>query len=140
MTLRTHRVATTAFSRVEARLGLDDEERKKYGAIAHKLPGMVLQNGLAQSTGFLLAKGENRDGDHHSLLLDDLIAVLAASGAIKDGQCERLALHQRIIKADLGETLRLTRAVLEASGWMKRYVQGLLRIGATGESTAQADT
>jgi len=132
MSLRTHRVATEAFACVEAHKDLADDKRKKYGAIAHKLPGMILQNGLAQATGFLLAKGSNSEDDHHSWLLDDLNAVLHAGGNLDEPNRE--ALHQRIIGADLPQTLKLTRAALEASGWLKRYVQGLLRVSATGDA------
>jgi CRISPR-associated protein Cmr5 len=131
MSLRAHRVATEAYRRVDARKELPADTRKKYGAIAHKLPGMILQNGLAQATGFLLAKGSNADSDHHSLLLDDLNAVLQAGGGRT--HANRVALHEAIITADLPQTLKLTRASLEASAWLKRYVQGLLRISATGD-------
>lgn len=131
MSLRAHRVATAAFACVEARQSLADKERTKYGAIAHKLPGMILQNGLAQATGFLLAKGSSYP--EHLLLLDDLNAVLKAGGSLD--KPDREALHQAIIAADLGATLKLTRAALEASGWLKRYVQGLLRVSATGDGT-----
>ena len=137
MSLRAHRVAAAAYGRVEDRKALADDTRKKYGAIAHKLPGMILQNGLAQATGFLLAKGNNAEGDHHSLLLDDLNVVLQAGGGL--GQSNREALHQAIIAADLPQTLKLTRAALEASGWLKRYVQGLLRISATGDNADETD-
>ena len=138
MSLRAHRVATEAFARVEARKVLEDKPRKQYGAIAHKLPGMILQNGLAQATGFLLAKGGNAEDDHHSWLLDDLNAVLRAGDPSLD-EPTREALHQRIIQADLNQTLKLTRAALEASGWLKRYVQGLLRISATGDDANETD-
>lgn len=137
MSLRAHRVATAAYGRVEARKDEPADVRKKYGAIAHKLPGMILQNGLAQATGFLLAKGSNKDDDHHSWLLDDLNAVLQAGG--EPAQPNREALHGAIIAADLARTLKLTRAALEASGWLKRYVQGLLRISATGDNANETD-
>jgi CRISPR-associated protein Cmr5 len=137
MTLRARRMATQAFSRVSARTLLNAEERKKYGSLAHKLPGMVLQSGLAQSTGFLLAKGHNADENVHSLLLDDLHFVLRAGHDLRS--TSRLELHERILKANLTETLGLTRAALEASGWLKRYVQGVLRVDATGEVQSSAN-
>lgn len=135
MSLRAHRVATEAYRRVDARKALADKERKKYGAIAHKLPGIILQNGLAQATGFLLAKGST--AAEHRLLLEDLNAVLRAGGSIDVPDRERL--HEAIIAADLGRTLKLTRAALEAAGWLKRYVQGLLRISATGDAADESE-
>lgn len=124
--LRIHRVATAAFSRVEARATVSF--KKKYGAVAHKLPGMILQNGLAQATGFLLAKGE----PEHQALLDDLTEVMRVAGVTQAHNRDQL--HQEIITAHLQQTIRLTRQALEASGWIKRYVQGTLRIDATGEA------
>lgn len=121
MKTRTHAVATKAYECVAAHT--NDPRRKEYGALAHALPGMILQNGLAQATGFLLAKGKGE----HKALLNDLNTVLRSSGAsaASDGD----ALHQLIIDSDLGRTMRLTRLSLEASGWMKRYAQGVLGDG-----------
>jgi CRISPR-associated protein Cmr5 len=129
--VRTHTVATSAYAVVLKRQGSPFET--KYGALAHKLPGLILQNGLAQATGFLLAKGK----DEHLALLADLGQVLhAIEPAISaDGQ----KLHQEIIGADLAKTMRLTRRTLEVSGWLKRYVQGVLGVDATGETKAATD-
>jgi CRISPR-associated protein Cmr5 len=132
MSIRANRVAAAAYRQVEARKSGAAAERKKYGAIAHKLPGMILQNGLAQATGFLLAKGKDQSNDHHSWLLDDLNTVLRAAGVLDAP--DRTELHRRVIGADLGQTLTLTRAALDASAWLKRYVQGLLRVSATGDA------
>lgn len=128
--IRSHRVATAAYQCVEARQN-DGTDCKKYGAIAHKLPGMILQNGLAQATGFLLAKGAS--APEHLMLLDDLKEVLRAGGALD--VANGAAVHQAVIGADLARTLKLTRAALEASGWIKRYVQGVLRVTATGDTS-----
>ena len=127
--IRTHVVASRAYDQVQARRNHPDE--KAYGALAHKLPGMILQNGLAQATGFLLAKGKAE----HLALLNDLNAVLRVAGVstADDGA----ALHQAILASDLTQTLRLTRRALEASGWLKRYVQGVLRVNATGETSGE---
>ena len=125
MTVRTHVVAGRAYECVAARR--DHPARKKYGALAHKLPGMIIENGLAQATGFLLAKGK----DEHRALLCDLNAVLRAAGATttEDGP----ELHRAIIDSGLDRTLMLTRRSLEASGWLKRYAQGVLGVSAAGD-------
>ncbi len=125
--LRTHVMARAAYERVTARQ--EAAFKKEYGALAHKFPGMILQNGLAQATGFLLAKGQ----PEHLALLADCAALLRLSGATHG--TDPNALHQEIIAADLAATLLLTRRALEASGWLKRYVQGALGIDATGEPT-----
>lgn len=130
--LRTHRMARCAYECVIAHQNAD--YKKPYGALAHKLPGMILQNGLAQATGFLLAKGK----EEHLVLMDDLLAVLRTShiSTAETGA----ALHQQIIDANLEQTMRLTRSALEASGWIKRYVQGALRLDATGDTREEETT
>lgn len=127
--IRTHRVATAAYTVVAARNAASF--RKQYGALTHKLPGMILQNGLAQATGFLIAKGK----DEHRAVLNDLLQVLREGGSTQktDGN----ALHLEIIAADLVRTMELTRRALDASAWMKRYVQGVLGLSATGDNTAE---
>ena len=139
--VRTHAVAEAAYERVDAHRRKPKEDRKAYGALAHKLPGMILRNGLAQATGFLLAKG-NRE---HRALLEDLNAVLRAAGAVPattdEGRAlDGPALHGRVIRSDLTGTMNLTRRSLEASAWIKRYVQGVLRVDATGDQAAEDET
>ena len=137
MNVRTHAVARVAYERVAARRastkGPQGVDSAKYGALAHKLPGMILENGLAQATGFLLAKG---NPEHHAML-DDLCAVLRAARTTTavDGP----GLHREVIGSDLGETLILTRRSLEAASWLKRYAQGVLRVDATGAPVASAE-
>lgn len=115
--LRTHRVARAAYGVVCARL--DEPSATAYAALAKRFPGMILQNGIAQATGFLLAKGRAE----HLGYLDDLLVVLRAAGITRaEGRAE---LHREIIEGDFAVTMRLTRQALEASGWLRRYVQGL---------------
>ncbi len=128
MTPRSHHVAQSAYNRVNARLEFSAKKKKKYGALAHKLPVLILQNGLAQATGFLIDKGE----DEHLGLLDDLAQVLRETGV--SGCNGRVDLHESVIGANTLKTMRLTRRALEASGWIKRYVQGVLKVDATGET------
>lgn len=118
---RSHQVAQSAYSRVEARKNFAN--RKAYGALADKLPVLILQNGLAQATGFLLAKGK----DEHLALLDDLAQVLRETGELN--ATDRDELHRTIIAADVTRTIHLTRRSLEASGWIKRCAQGVLNEG-----------
>jgi CRISPR-associated protein Cmr5 len=129
MTPRSHLIARHAYARVAARSGADFQSA--YGALAHKLPMLILQNGLAQATGFLLAK----ERDEHHALLDDLAFVLHEARAVPSH--DRTAFHEQIIRANLGESMRLTRNALDVSGWLKRYVQGVLRVDATGAADGE---
>ncbi|SJL83230.1 type III-B CRISPR module-associated protein Cmr5 [Vibrio palustris] len=104
---------------------------KNYATIAHKLPAMILQNGLPQATGFLLSKASE---DAHAKLLDHLLAVFKKVDNDFDGVHDRDAFHKTIIGSDLKEIMRYTREALEISGWLRRYVQGVLKRGATGDT------
>lgn len=130
MNIRTHKVAHAAYECVAAHSEAPNE--KNYSALAHKLPGMIMGNGLAQATGFLLAKGESA----HCALLNDLNAVLRATGTSTNGSGPDL--HQQVIDSDLNQTLILTRRALEASGWLKRYVQGVL-LDESADTTGNAE-
>ena len=133
ITVRTHAVASAAYECVDARRS--DRGKRDYGALAHRLPGMILQNGLAQATGFLLAKGQ----PEHRALLDDLTAVLRAAGAVPTTVAGGPELHELVIRSELADAMNLTRRSLEASAWIKRYVQGVLRVDATGDREAIED-
>lgn len=135
MTPRSHRVAQLAHDLVARRSGFS--QRKEYGALAHKLPTMILQNGMAQATGFLLAKTSSRKDSEHAALLNDFAAVLRESAGIT-GCLDGAALHRHVIDASALDTMQLTRRGLEASAWIKRYVQGVLKLSATGDAVDEA--
>lgn len=128
---RRQRLARAAHAAVEGRrqfAGADE-----YASLALAFPAMILQNGLAQATGFLLAKGARSDRSGkaqetaHIALLDDLARVLREAGSTEAGSGS--ALHEAIIQVDMQGCMRLTRDALDASGCLKRYVQGVLKAG-----------
>lgn len=125
---RSQIIATAAFEQINARRSAEDN--KKYATLVHKLPTMILQNGLAQTTGFLLAKDEA----HHQALLNDLTAVFKQVDTTLENITDGEALHKVIIELDLYQIMCMTREALEIAGWLRRYVQGVLKIDATGES------
>lgn len=117
METRTQRYAKAAYAKVAT--VQNQAVEKKYGALALNFPVMVLQGGLAQATGFLLAKAK----EEHTAYLNDLAAVLQEG----DGK----TFHEKIIRSDVVTYQRLTRSTLDAAAWMKRYAQGLLKADPT---------
>lgn len=113
METRNQKHARAAYDKVKAVEGQPVE--KKYGALALNFPVMVLQSGLAQATGFLLAKGK----DEHLRYLADLANVL--------GEGSGQTFHEKIVTSALGDYQHLTRRTLDAAGWFKRYAQGILK-------------
>lgn len=117
METRNQKHARAAYDKVKAVEGQPVE--KKYGALALNFPVMVLQSGLAQATGFLLAK----DKEEHLRYLDDLASVL--------GEGDGKGFHAKIIASELATYQHLTRRTLDAAGWFKRYAQGILKAEPT---------
>lgn len=115
---RSQGYAKAAYDKVAkvAPTSTDSATAKKYGALALNFPVLILQAGLAQASGFVLAKA--KAGDPQMRYLDDLAAVL--------GEKDAHTLHQKIINSSLSDYRDLTRRTLEAAGWFKRYAQGLL--------------
>jgi CRISPR-associated protein Cmr5 len=125
MQTRTQKFALAAYPLVEKQsnhqLDKNNPELQKlaskYRTLALTFPNMILQSGLSQATGFLLAKGK----PEHITYLNDLANVM------KDHQHSGEALHKQVIESQLSEYQQLTRRALEASAWLKRYTQALLK-------------
>lgn len=99
----------------------------KYRALALSFPIMVLQSGLAQATGFLRAKSS--DNNEYQRYLSDLAGIL--------GKNSGKSLHKAVIESRLPDYQQLTRQALDASGWLKRYAQALLKEDAPAPTTTE---
>ena len=92
---------------------------KDYKPRAMGFPTMVLQSGLAQAVGFLAAKSsKDGKGKAYQQYFDDLAKVT--------GYPNSAALLQDALKADLPRYRLLTRDVLDAAVWLKRFCQSLI--------------
>lgn len=115
---RTQRMARRALDCVKpvAEGGL----AKDYKSRAMSFPTVVLQSGLAQAVGFLAAKsGEKNDKERaYQRYLED-VAKVAGLGSGQD-------LLKGALEADLPRYRLLTREVLDASAWIKRFCQSLI--------------
>lgn len=109
MEIRTQKYAELAYPLVDVVKGKDLES--KYRTLALNLPTMILQSGLMQTVGFLIAKG----ADEHKEIYRHLTVLLNDAN-----------LHTTVRQSDITQYQRLTRNAIEASGWLKRYTQALL--------------
>jgi CRISPR-associated protein Cmr5 len=71
MRTRTQEFALRAYPCIEDQVNADT--RAKYRTLALSFPNMILQSGLSQATGFLLAKGCLE----HTAYLNDLAHIMA---------------------------------------------------------------
>ena len=105
-----------------------NEEYKKYGAMAHKLPILIHTAGLAQALEFVNSRGK----PVQQRLLEHL--------AITMGQGDTYKLLQTVRSASLSSYIRMTRQALAALLWYKRFAQSILDVDATeslGEDEAR---
>tara|TARA_R100000935_G_C2839209_1_gene170064 strand:+ start:3025 stop:3375 length:351 start_codon:yes stop_codon:yes gene_type:complete len=112
MKIRTHKYAELAYPLIEDIQGSSVEA--KYRTLALTFPAMIMQSGLAQAIGFLMAKNK----EEHKALLTHIAILLNKKDAS--------VLHQAILKSSVTEYQLLSRETLDASAWLKRYTQALL--------------
>jgi CRISPR-associated protein Cmr5 len=125
------RMAIKAYENVEAfgKDHADDKARNKYAGMAHKLPVLIHNAGLAQSLAFV----QSRKPAEQKLLLNHLAATIEFPGVTDGASLLRLSRE-----APLMEYMLLTRRVLSALVWYKRFVEGLFGIRAN-EANLEAD-
>ncbi len=112
---RSQKVAQAAFPRIQDRKKeLGAKGFDEYTSFAKKFPALVHTCGLAQAVAFALAKKERE-------YVEDLAAVLKASGHPEATSAD--ALQTRTQKEALGGYLRLSRDVINAAAWLKRYAE-----------------
>lgn len=123
-TTRNQQFAALAFEQVSA---LKNEQRKefreKYGRLAHRMPFLVRSAGLAQALEFIAARG----GTEGTEILDHLARNLQKT----DGG----TLRQDARRAPLNDYMRLTRDVMAALQWYKRFAQSVLDVEAGEEDS-----
>ena len=86
---------------------------EEYGRFAKSFPALVQSSGLAQACAFAEAK-------KMGAILSDLETVLEMSGG---------TLIKKSREASLEQYMLLSREVMVAAGWIKRYVQALSKEG-----------
>jgi|SRR5947199_3530472 len=96
-----------------------EKDYKKYGAMAHKLPVLIHTAGLVQGLEFVNSRGE----PIQRRLLEHLAVTL--------GQENAQTLLQTVKSAPLSRYIRLTRQMLAALLWYKRFAQSILEVDVT---------
>ncbi len=124
MLTRHQSYAARIFEQVNELREKGEKECKKYGSVAHRLPVLIRKAGLAQALAFVEARcGTEGEGQR---LLDHLAVVI--------GEKTRSELLCRSRTASLPDYMHLTRQVLAALFWYKRFAQSVLRVEAGDNS------
>ncbi len=114
MQTRDQKYAVDVYKRVLEVKKAEKADRDRYGAMAHQLPILIRTAGLAQALAFL----DSRDTKGHKQLLIDLAATVGQPGK----------LLQSAREAGIGEYMNLTRQVMDALLWYKRFAQSVLDV------------
>ena len=116
---KMQKMATKAIEIIQQK-AKNENAVKDYKTRMNGFPVMILQSGLAQASGFYLAKGAM-----HAEYLNDIASVLQAAGGWTF-QNSGMSFHQRSIGCDTVTYRLLTRDALAAAGWLKRYGAAVL--------------
>jgi CRISPR-associated protein Cmr5 len=122
MQTRDQKMAAAVYSKVQAFAHNSqpaDENRSKYGSMAHKLPVLIRTAGLAQAFAFANTRTQPQQA-----MLRDLASVLGYESADE--------LTKKSREASLQEYIWLTQQSLAALLWFKRYAQSILKVKTDG--------
>lgn len=134
METRDQRYARNAFMHVNA-IKNQKAEASRYGAMAHKLPMLIHTSGLIQALTFVDAR--HQEGSGPDRLLEDLSkTVLGANGAKEKLLSEARGEGSSNLKA----YIYLTRQVLSALLWYKRYAQSILGVETGQDEDTEGDS
>ncbi len=100
-------------------LTVNDDEKKKYGTMAHKLPILIRTAGLTQALAFVQARGS----EAQNKLLDHIANAIEIEG-IQNGN----NLAQKSREESLEQYIFLSRRVMMALVWYKRFVESVLKV------------
>lgn len=97
----------------------DQKKRDKYGSMAHSLAPLIRSAGLCQALQFVHTRKE----EPLDILLEHLAKALHLSNSSE--------LLKRAQNSELLEYTKLSRDVLLALAWFKRFAQSVLDVDAT---------
>lgn len=127
MQTREQKHAESAYNQIYAIESKGESYRKQYGSLAHKLPILIRQAGLAQA----LAFASTRKPDAQQKLLEHVAATV-----INDSFAE---LIRQSRQKPMLEYMRLSEDVMLALTWYKRFAQSILGVDATTEDEEDGD-
>lgn len=133
MQIRTQKYAEIAYPLVKGMYTNKDvcdykkkrELEAEYRTQALNLPTMIMQSGLSQAVGFLLAK--SKSGDANKTKAMAFAKILQHLEILLKNEIGNSNLNEVVIKSDIVQYQLLTRKAIEASSWLKRYTQAFLR-------------
>ena len=122
MQTRSQRYAQKVYDQLANVKNKDADWVKSYGRWCNRFPILVLENGLAQTIGFLHTKAGEGSDSAEQVFLGHVAEIL---------EIERAQVLNSIIDAELANYRRYTRHALAAAIWYKRFAQSVLGVEVT---------
>lgn len=120
---RTQQDMRVALELVRSLEQASSELKNIYGGLCHSFPVLVRQSGLCQALAFSAAKaaGEGERAQAHKKLLEHVGRILQVSDTLQAAQ-----------EADATQYMHMTRRVLEAWVYFKRFAASVLGVKTGG--------
>lgn len=122
MQTRSQQLSKLVFEQITS-LNLSEDKKKSYGSLCHNFPVMVLRSGLSQAVAFVWVKADTKPA--YEKFLKHLSKLTNGTNDETPQQ-----FQERINALPLADYQRLTRVILTASIWYKRFAESLLDVKA----------
>lgn len=111
--------AASAWAQITVVEAENDKFKKEYGSLIRGLPAMILNDGLAQSLAFLLAKGKDDRTKPHTAAYKHLSIWVCQQLKVE----QDLDLLQWVLQKSSADYRRAASESLAYLHWLKRFVE-----------------
>ena len=129
MQTRSQQYSKKVFEQITG-LDLAEDKQKEYGSLCHNFPVMVMRSGLSQAVAFVWVKSSDDEKSPQAQFLKNLSEITG-----KTNESPK-AFQERINTLLLADYQRMTRIILNASIWYKRFAESLLGV-KTGDNSEE---
>ncbi|MCP4126411.1 MAG: type III-B CRISPR module-associated protein Cmr5, partial [Gammaproteobacteria bacterium] len=105
-----------------------EKEQKAYGGLCHHFPMLMLRSGLCQAVAFYVVKAKGKTNQKAYQHFLEHMATAAGNNGMNHEQ-----FQQSILTMEPPEYQRITRRILAAAIWYKRFAVSLLDVDQAGE-------
>jgi len=132
MKTRSQQYSQTVYRQI-SKLELPEDKTKVYGSLCHNFPLMILRSGLSQAVAFVLTKtklSESEPSKPHIFFLENLAELTEINLNLQANEKKVIKFQEKINTLELNDYMRITRHILAASIWYKRFAESILGVKA----------
>jgi len=104
----------------------DQKKKKEYQSHVKRIPQMILSNGLGQTLAFIKAK--SKKGNSYDLIYKQLTDYMKSDCTSRISTPDNESdLIEWVISCDSIDYRYITQEVIAFLGWLRRFVEGLIK-------------